>query len=217
VGSGGIATPFLTSALDRGKWSASYPGRFTTGIHWIGGWMGPRAGLDAVEYRQIFFPCRESNSVRPAPSLSLYWVLWFVPWVVGRLLNYTTSHAEVIWRRMRCQSGFTYEESHRTAGGEGEVAAFTIQAGRSPGMTTTSNIKQPAVTCTLRERSWRLRSCLWELPLSWLSSDLHQRFPNRWVASRFVVGREKFFKCDFFNYIKIKNDKKWASEKTKQN
>jgi hypothetical protein len=28
---------------------------------------------------------------------------------------------------------------------------------------------------------------------------LDQRFPNWWVASRFVVGREKFLKCDFFN------------------
>jgi hypothetical protein len=44
-----------------------------------------------------------------------------------------------------------------------------------------------------------------------------QRFPNCWVASRFVVGREKFMKCDFFNYIKIKNHTKWESEKTKQN
>jgi hypothetical protein len=40
-----------------------------------------------------------------------------------------------------------------------------------------------------------------------------QRFPNWWVASRFVVGREKFLKCDFFNYITIKNHKKWESEK----
>jgi hypothetical protein len=27
---------------------------------------------------------------------------------------------------------------------------------------------------------------------------LIQRFPNWWVASRFVVGRERFLKCDFF-------------------
>jgi hypothetical protein len=38
-----------------------------------------------------------------------------------------------------------------------------------------------------------------------------QRLPNWWVASRFVVGREKFLKCDFINYIKIKNDKKRKS------
>jgi hypothetical protein len=29
------------------------------------------------------------------------------------------------------------------------------------------------------------------------------------------VGREKFLKCDFFNYIKIKDHKKWESEKNK--
>jgi hypothetical protein len=45
---------FLTSALVRGEWSASRPGRFTPeerapGTHWIGGWVNPRAGLDDVE------------------------------------------------------------------------------------------------------------------------------------------------------------------------
>jgi hypothetical protein len=46
---------------------------------------------------------------------------------------------------------------------------------------------------------------------------LEQRFTNWWVASRFVVGREKFFKCDFFNDIKIKYLKKWETEETKPN
>jgi hypothetical protein len=52
-GSGGIGPPFLTLALDRGEWSASRPGRFTLVTHWMGGWLGPRAGLDAVEDRKI--------------------------------------------------------------------------------------------------------------------------------------------------------------------
>jgi hypothetical protein len=56
--SGSTAPPFLTSALDRGKWSASHPGRFTPRgnsprYHWIGGWVNPRVGLDAVEKRKI--------------------------------------------------------------------------------------------------------------------------------------------------------------------
>jgi hypothetical protein len=43
----------LTSALDGGKLSASISGRFTTresapSTLWIGGWVGPRVGLDAV-------------------------------------------------------------------------------------------------------------------------------------------------------------------------
>jgi hypothetical protein len=43
----------LTSALDGGEWSVLRPGRFTPrerapGTHWIGGWVDPRAVLDAV-------------------------------------------------------------------------------------------------------------------------------------------------------------------------
>jgi hypothetical protein len=49
---------FLTSALVGGEWSASRPGRFTPrerapGTHWIGGWVGPRAGLDDVDKRNF--------------------------------------------------------------------------------------------------------------------------------------------------------------------
>jgi hypothetical protein len=48
---------FLTSALDGGERLASRPGRFTHRertpcTHCIGGWMGPRAGLDAVAKRK---------------------------------------------------------------------------------------------------------------------------------------------------------------------
>jgi hypothetical protein len=39
----------LTSALVRGEWSASRPGRFTPGTHWVGGWANLRASLDDVE------------------------------------------------------------------------------------------------------------------------------------------------------------------------
>jgi hypothetical protein len=44
--------------LPGGKWSASSPGRFTPGerapfTHWVGGWVGPRAGLGDVERRKF--------------------------------------------------------------------------------------------------------------------------------------------------------------------
>jgi hypothetical protein len=39
---------FLTSALDGSEWSASHPSRKEPGTHWIGGWVGPRVGLDDV-------------------------------------------------------------------------------------------------------------------------------------------------------------------------
>jgi len=43
-------TLLLTSALYGGEWSASRPGRFNPrggapGTHFIGGWVGPRAGV----------------------------------------------------------------------------------------------------------------------------------------------------------------------------
>jgi hypothetical protein len=46
----------LTSALNGSEWSASRSGRFTPrkiapGTRWIGGWVGPRAVLDAVVKR----------------------------------------------------------------------------------------------------------------------------------------------------------------------
>jgi hypothetical protein len=44
----------LTSIPVGGEWLASCPGRFTPGerapgTHWMGGWVGPKTGLDAVE------------------------------------------------------------------------------------------------------------------------------------------------------------------------
>jgi hypothetical protein len=60
----------LSSALDGGEWSTSCPGRFTPrerapGIHWIGGWVGPGVGLDAVGKGKIPSPHRESNTKTP--------------------------------------------------------------------------------------------------------------------------------------------------------
>jgi hypothetical protein len=68
-------THSLTSALDGGEWSASRPGRFTPrervpGTHWLGGWVGPRAVLDAVLKRKIPSLRRESN--RRIPIVQRY-------------------------------------------------------------------------------------------------------------------------------------------------
>jgi hypothetical protein len=64
------STHSLTSALDGGEWSASRTGRFipretVPDTHWIGGWVSPRAVLDAVERRKIPSPRRESNPRTP--------------------------------------------------------------------------------------------------------------------------------------------------------
>jgi hypothetical protein len=69
----------LTSPLAGDEWSASRPCRFTPrerarGIHWIGGWVGPRAGLDDVEKRKFLtLPGLEYRPLGcPIPSQSLY-------------------------------------------------------------------------------------------------------------------------------------------------
>jgi hypothetical protein len=47
------------------------------GTHWIGGWVGPRAVLDAVAKRKIPSPRRESNPrtpiVLPVAQPYTYW------------------------------------------------------------------------------------------------------------------------------------------------
>jgi hypothetical protein len=73
------STHSLASALVEGEWSALRPGRFTPKeraprTHWIGGWVGPGAVLDAVVKRKIPSPRRESNPRTPIvqPVLQRY-------------------------------------------------------------------------------------------------------------------------------------------------
>jgi hypothetical protein len=62
---------FSTWALDGGEWSASRPGRAfipgerTSGTHYTGGWVGPRAGLDTEARGKIICTRRGSNPDRP--------------------------------------------------------------------------------------------------------------------------------------------------------
>jgi hypothetical protein len=67
----GMDPLFLTSSLDGDEWSASRPDHFRSGevvpvTLFIGGFMGPSAGLDATEKRKIFYLCRGSKSYRSA-------------------------------------------------------------------------------------------------------------------------------------------------------
>jgi hypothetical protein len=66
---------FLTSALVVGEWSALYHGHFTPSIHWIGGCMGPRTGLDDMEKNKFLaLPRLELLPLcYPAHVQSLYW------------------------------------------------------------------------------------------------------------------------------------------------
>jgi hypothetical protein len=46
-------------------------GEIAPGTHWIGGWVGPRIGQDAVEKRKSVH-CRESNPGRATRSEQIY-------------------------------------------------------------------------------------------------------------------------------------------------
>jgi hypothetical protein len=62
---------FWTSAVAGGEWSALPPGERTPDTHWIGGWVGPTAGLDDVEkWKKIFYPTGtlDSSVVQPLAS-----------------------------------------------------------------------------------------------------------------------------------------------------
>jgi hypothetical protein len=66
IWSGVVAPVLLALVLDGGEWSVAPFGCFIAGetapgTHFIGGWVGPRAGMDSMEKRRIFYPFRESN------------------------------------------------------------------------------------------------------------------------------------------------------------
>jgi hypothetical protein len=65
-GSGGISPLIRNSALDGVVTFTAqppYPREMAPGTHWIGCWVGPRAGLDTVENRIISFPFQEYSSI----------------------------------------------------------------------------------------------------------------------------------------------------------
>jgi hypothetical protein len=64
------------TALDEGEWSSRSdrfipPGKEPS-THWIVGWVGPRAGLDIVEQRNIFPLPRMKPGLADRPARRLY-------------------------------------------------------------------------------------------------------------------------------------------------
>jgi hypothetical protein len=89
---------FLTSALDGGEWSTSRPGCFTPCTHWIGGWVGPRGGLDAVKWKS----CPARNRTWAAQPVA-------IPTELSRLTSsllgvnnlLTTYVSNTVWRKSK--------------------------------------------------------------------------------------------------------------------
>jgi hypothetical protein len=99
---------YLTSALDGDEWSASHPGRalppgkgppvptrthpyppVPTRTHCTGGWVGPRAGLDAEARRKIISaPVGDRTPV--VQSVDRHYAAWATS-MTGNLVNSITS------------------------------------------------------------------------------------------------------------------------------
>ena len=65
---------FLTSAIDGGRWSASRPGYFTPweeipNTHWVGGWLGFRFGLDAMQKRKQSYHAANQTEIPQMSNL----------------------------------------------------------------------------------------------------------------------------------------------------
>jgi hypothetical protein len=59
---------FVVSVM---TWLHFTPGERTPGTHWIGGWVGLRAGLDAEARRKFSLPCQGLNPIHLVCSQTL--------------------------------------------------------------------------------------------------------------------------------------------------
>jgi len=66
----------LTSVLDGGEWSTSFPSHLSSRsgprTHQTGGWVGPRAGLGILEKRKTSCSCQDSNPLSSSLQPSYY-------------------------------------------------------------------------------------------------------------------------------------------------
>jgi hypothetical protein len=64
----------------RWRWVIRFTPRplYPLGIHWLGGWVGPRAGLDAVEKRKISCPAGNRTLAVQPRNPSLYRLSYFL-------------------------------------------------------------------------------------------------------------------------------------------
>jgi hypothetical protein len=109
---------FSTSALDRGEWSASRPGRalppgeWTPGTHCTGGWVGSRAGLD-TSFRLF----RGSNLNRPVvKTVARHYTDWatrLTQFCIQKCLFCQCTVATVMWNSADMyQFTYSHERLH---------------------------------------------------------------------------------------------------------
>jgi hypothetical protein len=154
LGSGGKA-----HNLDLGtsgfECSASRPGRFTSRegapcTHWIGGWVGPRAGLDAVVKRKILSPSRDSNPRSSSSQPSAIHNIKIAPKEVSRANSQQTES-----KHFPCSPCYYYlkEQSSRISYDERRSHLTSLHR-RHTGILDDSDIRKSI--CLLTDRYTRL-------------------------------------------------------------
>jgi hypothetical protein len=121
---------FLTLALDRGEWSASWPCCFSDqitacGKHHIGGWVGSTAGLGGMELLGICIlipqlsrtqPSYYSNSANPAPKVGYNDASWYDScWSIAQLATCYLIVKFLAWQILKPWSWNQYVASKQWA------------------------------------------------------------------------------------------------------
>jgi len=82
-----------------------YPQGNDPGTHCIGGWVGPRAGLDTEARGKILCVCQGSNPGRTVCSQTLYWLHFNIIARAVSICNPLTHWEEyqnsLVWQRAR--------------------------------------------------------------------------------------------------------------------
>jgi hypothetical protein len=88
------------------------PGEMTPGTHWIGGWVSPRAGLNAQFTRKILCLCRWSNPGRSVRSQTLYWLSYRGSYLLCTsrwIIRYSRQDSNFVCFVCHCSSVFGFQ------------------------------------------------------------------------------------------------------------
>jgi hypothetical protein len=162
---------FSTSALDRGEWSASRPGRafipgeMTPGTHCTGGWVGPRAGLDTEARGKTLCPRRESNPDRPVVQpVVRHYTAWATRLLKRDNTNTKTSIVGIVWSHV-CIFRFLFRKSHQMSSRKSwNLAATFSQKIRNTNFLyePLSNSEGPVLKPTITQNSPKTLPCSWK-------------------------------------------------------
>jgi hypothetical protein len=136
--------------------------RFTpgerTGTHWIGGWVGPRADLDAGARRKIC-PCRGSNLDRPIVQPV---VRHYTAWATATHQNSSCIKLNFMWKWVGVRLSLSL--SVRERGARRRMLRTILLKYSHPHRVTASSTRRntlPRITCRSYSMGWwRLYICI---------------------------------------------------------